>query len=125
MTLPPISLSDLVVLVTGGRDYANRSVAHDVLRQLSPRLVIHGGADGADRLAHVWARANRCPQRVFLPAWHTHGRAAGPLRNARMLDHLRSLPGPYLVVAFPGGRGTADMVSRARAQSLRVLEIAA
>jgi hypothetical protein len=37
------------------------------------------------------------------------GRAAGPRRNQRMLEDFR----PDLVVAFPGGRGTAYMVRRA------------
>ena len=39
-----------------------------------------------------------------------NGRKAGPIRNQQMLDEGR----PSLVVAFPGGRGMADMVRRAR-----------
>jgi hypothetical protein len=31
--------------------------------------------------------------------------------------------GPDLVVAFPGGRGTADMVRRAKAAGCEVLEV--
>jgi hypothetical protein len=31
---------------------------------------------------------------------------------------------PDLVVAFPGGRGTADMVRRANAAGVRVMEVA-
>jgi UDP-N-acetylmuramoylalanine-D-glutamate ligase len=31
---------------------------------------------------------------------------------------------PDLVVAFPGGRGTADMVAKARAAGVEVLECA-
>jgi hypothetical protein len=48
--------------------------------------------------------------------WNTHGRAAGPIRNQRMLDEVK----PELVVAFPGGRGTADMVRRAREAGVNV-----
>ena len=44
-----------------------------------------------------------------MPAdWTKHGKAAGPIRNQKMLDEC-----PDLVVAFPGGKGTADMVRRA------------
>lgn len=32
---------------------------------------------------------------------------------------------PHLVVAFPGGRGTADMIDRARSAGVRVMEIPA
>ena len=39
-----------------------------------------------------------------------HGNAAGPIRNQRMLDHGK----PDIVVAFPGGSGTADMVKLSR-----------
>jgi hypothetical protein len=38
-----------------------------------------------------------------------------------MIDQGR----PDLVVAFPGGRGTADMVRRARAAGISVIEIGA
>lgn len=50
---------------------------------------------------------------VFPAHWEQEGRAAGPRRNNRTL-------GPDLVVAFPGGKGTADMVARARAKGVRV-----
>jgi len=39
--------------------------------------------------------------------WDELGKKAGPLRNQRMLDEGK----PDLVVAFPGGGGTKDMVS--------------
>jgi hypothetical protein len=49
--------------------------------------------------------------------WKKYGPAAGPIRNQRMLDW-----GPDLVVAFSGGKGTADMVRRARAAGVEVIE---
>jgi hypothetical protein len=48
------------------------------------------------------------------------GKAAGSIRNQRMLDAEKHID---VVVAFPGGRGTADMVRRARAAGIHVLEI--
>jgi UDP-N-acetylmuramoylalanine-D-glutamate ligase len=51
----------------------------------------------------------------------THGRSADPIRNRRTLDEGK----PDLVVAFPGGRGTAHMVSQARAAGVRVIEVMA
>jgi len=51
--------------------------------------------------------------------WSKHGRAAGPIRNQEMIDECK----PDLVVAFPGGRGTADMVRRAKAAGIRVIEV--
>lgn len=55
----------------------------------------------------------------FEADWHTHGRAAGPIRNRRMIEEGK----PDLVVAFPGGRGTANMVNQARAAGIEVREV--
>jgi predicted Rossmann-fold nucleotide-binding protein len=48
--------------------------------------------------------------------WNAWGRAAGPRRNQEML--MRK---PNLVVAFPGGEGTADMVQKAIAAGVKVV----
>ena len=102
------------VLVCGGRDFADAQWLSDVLTGLlhetgGELLVIHGGARGADSLAWAFAQDHGLPRSVFLADWGRYGKRAGPLRNQRMLDEGR----PDLLVAFPGGRGTADMVARA------------
>jgi len=110
------------VLVTGGRDYDNALDVERALNMVYARhgapIVIHGGASGADTLAAKWAERLGVPQRVHLADWRRHGRKAGPLRNQQMLDDEK----PQLVLAFPGGRGTADMVRRARAAGVPVEE---
>ncbi|MBO9380816.1 DUF2493 domain-containing protein [Sphingomonas histidinilytica] len=118
------------VLVCGGRDYGdvgNVWSQLDTLHNLPHRFggegpiteVIHGGAAGADSLANSWASSNRLPVQIFRADWKRFGNRAGPIRNQRMLDEGK----PDLVVAFPGGRGTADMVRRAKAAGVRVIEI--
>ena len=61
--------------------------------------------------------------RVLPADWHRHGRAAGPIRNRELLElaisravALTSAAAPVavLVVAFPGGAGTASLVQQAR-----------
>lgn len=108
-----------VVLVCGGRGYADRARVYAVLDELIPSLVIHGGAQGADRLAAEWAAVRNRLQKAYRADWATYGRAAGYIRNQQMLDDGE----PELVVAFPGGRGTADMVRRARAAGVPVREV--
>jgi hypothetical protein len=49
--------------------------------------------------------------------WQKHGKAAGPIRNRQMLEDGK----PDLVIAFSGGRGTANMISQARAAGVKVL----
>lgn len=111
------------VLVCGGRDYTDRARVKAVLDKLRAErgidALIHGGARGADALAAEWAAAAGVPAQVFLADWSRNGRAAGPIRNAKMLIEGR----PALVVAFPGGRGTADMTRRARAAGVEIVEV--
>ena len=112
------------VLVCGGRNYDDRSRIFNTLYQIDEdrgpiTCIIHGCASGADTQGRVWAQHHGRRDHSFPADWKSHGRAAGPLRNARMLEEGK----PDLVVAFPGGRGTADMVRRAKAALIEVIEI--
>lgn len=106
------------VLVCGGRDYSNWQRVYDTLDDCDVTLLIQGGAAGADRHARCWAEDRRVPFLQVPAQWERYGRSAGVLRNAQMLDHE-----PDLVIAFPGGPGTADMVRRARARNVTVREV--
>ena len=108
------------ILVCGGRDFSDqslltRSLAR-LLRDNTFSLLIHGNASGADRLASQWAHDSGVDQVSYPANWVAHGRAAGPMRNRRMLHHGR----PQAVVAFPGGRGTANMIQLAEDAGLPV-----
>ncbi len=96
------------ILVCGGRYNAD---ALTVARYLDPYrtqapLVIQGGANGADYLAKQWAVRSGVHYAEVPALWDTHGRKAGPLRNQAMLA-LK----PDVCIAFPGGRGTDNMIS--------------
>lgn len=81
--------------------------------------LIQGGATGADTMARDWAATHPEIKRYVCRAnWDKYGLAAGPIRNAKMLEW-----GPDLVVAFAGGKGTADMVRRAKAAGIEVIEV--
>lgn len=115
------------ILVTGGRDYEDYDKFCQVMDRFSPEAqlgwhekvthIIHGGAKGADAMADRWARDNGIqPVRVDA-LWDVHGRAAGPIRNKAMLDLLDRKDD--VVIAFPGGAGTASMVAIAQAAGVR------
>lgn len=109
----------LDILVTGGRDFHDRDLLEQVLDVLEPYCVIHGGAPGADTLANEWAGKNGAAVEEYPAEWEVHGKVAGPIRNQVMLDKSQ----PDLVVAFPGGNGTEDMVRRARRAGYVVLRV--
>lgn len=110
------------VLVCGGRDYWAPDVYVHLARIHGERpfaAVITGGGRGVDEMASHWAERRGITSEIYPADWSAHGRAAGPIRNAKMLTD----GGPDLVVAFPGGRGTADMVRKAKAAGIEVIEI--
>jgi len=111
------------VLVCGGRTYRNpakvREVLGDLRKHRGMHLLIHGDAWGADSWASAWAQQAGVDEVKFPANWSGRGRSAGPYRNQLMIDLLL----PELVVAFPGGSGTSDMVRRARTAGIEVIEI--
>jgi len=114
------------VLVCGGRNYGKTKEERDqfaagmadAIGDKDVKAVIQGGASGADSLAVKWALARGLPVVSVFAKWHIHGKAAGPIRNQQMLDEQA----PDLVIAFPGGAGTADMVRRAKSAGVEVVD---
>ena len=112
-----------VILVCGGRDFEDFDLLCNSLLDLNDSekigAVVHGNARGADQLAGKFAQQlGICEIRV--PAnWTFYGPTAGPARNTWMLQFLRV----DQVVAFPGGKGTADMIAKARAAGIPVHEV--
>ncbi len=111
------------VLVCGGREYQDfgrvERFMENLLAEHLSLMVITGCAPGADDYARRWARHRQGVSCQDFPADWSRGPKAGPERNARMLAEGK----PDLVVAFPGGRGTADMVRRARKAGVEVIEV--
>lgn len=111
------------VLVCGGRDYADYTHVKKVLDRLHKKtpisLIINGQYRGADAMSSLWAAERKVDCHEYPADWIKHGRAAGPIRNQQMLDEGK----PDLVIAFPGGDGTNDMIKKAKLKNLQVIEI--
>ena len=120
------------LLVTGSRNLADYNHFSKMMGEFCgthwiPDTVIHGAAQGADTMAGRWVREmnsmrNHDPviTEIEEPArWNLHGKAAGPIRNKLMLDKHK----PDIVLAFPGGKGTASMTKLAKWYGVPVISV--
>ena len=106
------------VIVAGSRSWDDEAVVEHTLNgwlAFDPSLeIVSGMAKGADTHAAEWARRHNRPLHPFPADWDKHGKAAGPIRNAAMIDRAM----PELVIAFADNlgesRGTADLIKRAK-----------
>ena len=125
MAMKTMNDSVMRLLVTGGREFSDRDAVYAALNAANHKrtikVLIHGGARGADTLADDWARGLGI-ERLAFPVtdqeWKLLGKRAGHVRNQRMLD----LGKPDGVIGFKGGKGTQDMLFRARLAKLPVWE---
>src|SRR5882672_2194899 len=116
------------VLVCGGREYADGEflalflddlVMHQRAHGDQITHLIHGNARGADKLAAGWAVLRGIQPVACAAIWELGGvydPRAGLKRNIAMLAL-----DPDVVVAFPGGSGTAHMVKAAQGAGVRVI----
>jgi hypothetical protein len=124
------------ILVCGGRYFYKYSLLKQTLTEILDDIwqededigvtFIEGGAGGADFLTKVfaldemsWLNHPKVLHQQFPAEWKTYGKSAGMIRNQKMLDEGK----PDLVVAFPGGSGTDDMIRRSKKANIKVVEV--
>jgi len=113
------------VLVCGGRNYVDTKTIYKWLCLIETklgkkiRLIIQGGAKGADHCAKIIAKQYCVPCAEFDAYWDELGKPAGPIRNGWMLEFGL----PDIVLAAPGNTGTADMAAKATAAGVPVVHI--
>lgn len=79
------------ILITGSRMLTDYNLVRDAIAKAAAELgpdavVVHGAARGADRLAERAARELDLPTEAHPADWDREGRAAGVLRNQRMVS---------------------------------------
>lgn len=112
------------ILICGSRDWTDEHPIYTVLAGFATLVadgdsfvVIQGGARGADRIAKSMGEYLGADVKEEAADWDTYGKAAGPMRNQKMLDDYQ----PDVVYAFrlPGrSPGTDDMVSRSKSAGI-------
>lgn len=108
------------ILITGDRHWNDEQLIRNWLSacsQFTSVTIVHGGARGADTIADKVAKELGYATACYPADWARYGRAAGPIRNAQMLDSH-----PDLVLAFhpdlSRSRGTKNCVEEARRRGI-------
>lgn len=113
------------VLITGSRHLKEPQPVHDALWAqarlaggLDKLIVVHGCARGADEQAGTFCIAHEVIEERHPAQWEKYGKAAGAIRNGRMVDL-----GADVCLAFPrdGSRGTYDCMTRAKKAGIPVV----
>lgn len=111
------------LIIAGSRNLGGQFIRHKIFQELlnigSVTEVLSGGCNGVDLEGEAVARFMDLPIRRFLPDWKTHGKAAGPIRNAEMAKEADVL----LVVWNVRSRGSRDMIQKMRALNKPVYEV--
>jgi len=99
------------VAIVGSRDFQDLVAVHDYVAALPlGTVVVSGGARGVDTAAREAAKALGFAFEEFPADWNLHGRRAGMIRNAAMIETCDR------VAAFWNGRsrGTDNAIKTAR-----------
>ena len=110
----------MILVVAGGRDYRldwnDYVLLERAFNDLKPCELRHGGCRGVDSdVARFAAREFPGTKIVRYAAdWKVHGRAAGPIRNAKMMV------GADALLWFPGGSGTKNAIQCAESAGLQL-----
>lgn len=111
-------IKNMRVIICGGRDYrlteADKEKLTSFHRVYNFTKILSGGCVGADFGGEAWAKSQGIPVEQYIPDWVAHGNKAGPLRNQEMANNADAC------IAFPGGKGTLDMIRRAEKKGLKM-----
>lgn len=72
------------------------------------KLIVSGGARGADSLAQRYAKEFGLPIMIYYPDWEKYGKAAGVIRNQYIVDDADMM----IAFAYDDSRGTRDSIRK-------------
>lgn len=114
---------DEIVLVCGSRSYSRFDTIFKALKRTGPFYIVQGAAPGADTHAKHAALMLGIPFKEYKAEWERFGKAAGFMRNTRMLEDNPQITQVWAFVTrgkLYDSRGTLDMVGQALQRGLPV-----
>lgn len=103
------------IAIVGSRTFSDYELLSNTVKtyckanNIFPKIIVSGGAKGADTLAERFAKENNLEKKIFHPNWELLGRNACSARNTEIVEFSD------LVFAFWDGQspGTKDSITKA------------
>lgn len=73
--------------IIGTRTFNDYELLKSEVDKIPTKLIISGGATGADLLAEEYAMKNNISLITHIADWDKHGKSAGPIRNKLIVEH--------------------------------------
>jgi hypothetical protein len=110
-----------IVGIVGSRNFNDYKLLCTVITNWikengSIKKIVSGGCKGADTLAEKYADENKIEFVVHNAEWDKYGKAAGPIRNKKIVDDVTHL------IAFPEkiSLGTANTIGLAKRKGIPI-----
>ena len=111
------------IVIGGSRTYTDYKAFSEALDSVLPDIpeneitILSGHCKGVDAMAERYAAEHKICLQVYPAEWSIYGRAAGPVRNRRMVEECD------MVIAFWNGssRGTVSLIESAKKQGRDVV----
>lgn len=108
----------MILAISGYRYFYDYEIFEREVLNLQAEIdkVRVGDASGTDNLAHIFCRKHEIEIRIFKAKWNKYGKAAGPIRNRRLIkksDHLIAFLSKH-------SKGTKDSIKYAKSLNIPV-----
>lgn len=107
------------VIIAGSRSITDYSIIENAVARSEFKNIteiVSGGAHGVDFLGEQWALNNNVKVVPFVAEWVAYGKAAGPIRNAKMANYADAL-----IAIWDGkSKGTLNMIENAKQKNLQI-----
>lgn len=112
------------ILICGDRNYKNKNKIKNFLKKVPKNsTIINGGCRGADLIAQQEAKELKLNVETYPAEWRLYGRAAGPIRNLKMLNEGK----PNFVIAFHNNieesKGTKNMLKISKKANVKTFVV--
>lgn len=105
------------VAVIGSRTFNDYPKLEQELNSIpSIKIIISGGASGADKLSEVYADSKSIETLIIKPDWKRYSRGAGAVRNTEIVENA-----DYVVAFWDGkSKGTLDSINKCKKKNIKL-----